>query len=234
MRKIIVISLIVTLFSGCYVRRAHHNFYAGIKALNVKKYEYAINYFNKAIKLNKNYSEAYYNRGEAYNYMGKYTEAKNDYQKAVEIKPTDENAHRNLGLIYAYKFDDLDKAIKHLEIAIMIKPFKKEVYNDLEILAQTKLMDYATVPEHQKKAADIYFFLGIRFDISLADYESSKKHYQKAIEIKPDFAQAYYNLARLLDDKFDDRDGAKINYLKAIEYNPNNAQEHFELIIVTL
>ena len=53
----------------------------------------------------------------------------------------------------------------------------------------------------------------------LNNYEESINHYNKAIEIKPDYAEAYYNLGNLLKDtrKYDE---AIINYRTVLLFNP--------------
>ena len=49
------------------------------------KYKEAIVYYNKSIKLNPNYSAAYYNRGSVKADLGEYEEAIKDYDMAIEL-----------------------------------------------------------------------------------------------------------------------------------------------------
>ena len=58
--------------------------------------------------------------------------------------------------------------------------------------------------------------------------EEAEKSYKKAIEIKPDFVEAYNNLGVVLKElsKFDE---AELSYKKAIEINPNHISSHYNL-----
>ena len=51
---------------------------------------------------------------------------------------------------------------------------------------------------------------------------------QKAIEIKPDYAEAHYNLGNILRD-LGKSDQAELSYRKALELNPDLAEAHFNL-----
>ena len=55
----------------------------------MKKYEEAINDYDKAIKLEPNNSYFYYKKGLAYEKIGKYEEAVNNYNKAIKLEPDD-------------------------------------------------------------------------------------------------------------------------------------------------
>ena len=50
------------------------------------QYKRAIVYFNKAMKINPRYAEAYYNRSRAFYYLGHNDKAISDLTKAIEIK----------------------------------------------------------------------------------------------------------------------------------------------------
>lgn len=51
----------------------------------------ALKYFNKALKIDPKYVNAYYNRGDTYFYLRKYEKALSDYNKAIELSPNDMN-----------------------------------------------------------------------------------------------------------------------------------------------
>ena len=60
-----------------YLVQVHYNI--------LKKYDLAIDDFNKAIERNPNFALAYNNRGIAYKALGKDAEAEKDFAKAREL-----------------------------------------------------------------------------------------------------------------------------------------------------
>jgi len=55
--------------------------------------EIAIKIYDKAIELNPNFAEAYYNRGNAYSDLKQYERAIEDYNKAIELNPEDKGTY---------------------------------------------------------------------------------------------------------------------------------------------
>ena len=83
----------------------HINNYAGAfynigtAKYELKIYDEAIEYLNKAIELNPYFSNAYVYRGMVYYQLEKYSEALKDYNKAIYIDFNNEYAYTNRGLI---------------------------------------------------------------------------------------------------------------------------------------
>lgn len=72
----------------------------------------AIDYYNKAIKLNSKYAKAYNNRAYTYMMLNDYKSALPDLDTAIKLRPTYVNALMNRGDIYNYYFmQDKEKAI---------------------------------------------------------------------------------------------------------------------------
>jgi len=59
----------------------------GIFGVRLRRYEEAIQAFDKAIELDPNYARALYSKGSALYDQGKYNEAIEAYDKAIEIEP---------------------------------------------------------------------------------------------------------------------------------------------------
>lgn len=57
----------------------------GMTWMNEKKYQKAIGYFDQAIELKSNYTDAYYNRGQSWFYMGELRKACKDWQVAYDL-----------------------------------------------------------------------------------------------------------------------------------------------------
>lgn len=63
-----------------------------------KNYKDALLDFDKAIKLNPSFAEAYFKRGNIKNLLGDYEGAIQDYDKAIELNPNLAEAYNNRGL----------------------------------------------------------------------------------------------------------------------------------------
>jgi tetratricopeptide (TPR) repeat protein len=80
----------------------------------------AIRDYDQAIKLNKNDSVTFINRGKAYNDKGEYDLAIADFDHAIEMNPKDANAFLNRGNAYRAKGDQ-DHATRDYEEARKIQ-----------------------------------------------------------------------------------------------------------------
>ena len=56
----------------------------------------AIADYTEVLRLNPNYADAYYNRGDAYDDKGDYARARADWEKALQLDPNDADARNNL------------------------------------------------------------------------------------------------------------------------------------------
>ena len=134
---VILASLLLLVSYGC---RSTTDWYAkGAAEMNRRRYEQAINYFDKAIKLNPTYSEALVAKGDCLYSLERYDEAvicygkanwnlvKNhkdafeSYQKTLEKNPDNPDLLAAVGdfLQEQRKFDE---AIKSYDKAILINP----------------------------------------------------------------------------------------------------------------
>lgn len=60
----------------------------------------AIEYFNKALILNKDYADAYHNRGAVYVEIANYPRAIEDYNESIRLKPGYADVYNNRGIVY--------------------------------------------------------------------------------------------------------------------------------------
>lgn len=67
---------------------------------SLKQHELAIEDYNKAINLKKDYADAYNNRGASYYSLGKHQQAIEDFNKAISLKQNFASAYANRGLTY--------------------------------------------------------------------------------------------------------------------------------------
>ncbi|MCZ7380032.1 MAG: tetratricopeptide repeat protein [Candidatus Methanoperedens sp.] len=81
---------------------AEGHFIKGYAYYSARKFDKAIEDYNKAIELNPKLAEAYNNRGVVYIYIKEFDKAIKDYNKAIELDPKYAEAYNNRGAVYSY------------------------------------------------------------------------------------------------------------------------------------
>jgi len=120
----------------------------------------------KAIKINPDDAEAYFNLGAVYGKFGHLEEAIEAYKKALEIKPG-----------YTIAQQNLDKARTDLQ----------KTHGRFELQEEIIQIDNKNITVCNQQ--------GISY-IESEDYEKAVKVLKECIKISPDFAEAYFNLAK--------------------------------------
>ena len=120
----------------------------------------AIQHFEQAIRLLKNYKERlaihdfiYFDLGEAYIDAKEFEKAKPLIEEAIRLNPKHRLAYFYLGLIYDEK-NDFEKARSNYKKAIEINPNAENAYNNLAIL-HIKRKEYKKAYDVLKKAINI-------------------------------------------------------------------------------
>jgi tetratricopeptide (TPR) repeat protein len=114
----------------------------GVAYLDRQRYDEAIAEFNKAIEIDPDFADAYYNRGIANSKKGNLNQAISDYTKAIQINPNDSDSYYNRGLVY-HKKNDFNQAISDYTKAIQISPDATAYYNRALDYSLKKEYDYA-------------------------------------------------------------------------------------------
>lgn len=130
-------------------------------------YEEAIVYYDKAIKINQSYAEAWNGKGLALAYQKNYEEALACYEKATDINPLYADAWNNKG----WSLEELikyEEAIQCYDEAIKINSNHYEAWNN--------------------KGISLFY---------LKRYDDAIKCYNRAAELKSDWGDPYWNLAKL-------------------------------------
>lgn len=126
---------------------------------NEPNYDKAIEDYTKAIELNPNFADAYYNRGLAWVAIKEkeYDKAIKDYTKAIELKPDYADAYYNeRGLAWKAK-GKYKEAINDYTDAIKIKPDFANAYYNMGLARK----EYNDDPEKIKQEFEKYLELGI-------------------------------------------------------------------------
>ncbi|MEI0609066.1 tetratricopeptide repeat protein [Brachyspira pilosicoli] len=213
----------------------HINNYAGafynigIVKYELKMYDEAIEYFNKSIKINTYFSNAYVYRGMVYYQLEKYEEALKNYNKSIDIDFNNEYAYTNRGIVKD-KLGDNKGALEDYNRAIYLNPNNSEAYNN-RATSKYKLTMYKEALEDYNKAIDLnpnkaeyYFGKGTSYS-KLGFYKDALENYDKAIELNPNYSEAYNNrgVSKNSNGKYDE---AIEDYNKAIKLNPNYSEAY--------
>ncbi|MDR2152229.1 MAG: tetratricopeptide repeat protein [Helicobacteraceae bacterium] len=177
-------------FYGCAVKSASNDaliyFNEGEKHFNNAKdnemtleyekaridFEKAIGSFNKALKLDPNFSLAYHKLGDVYYAVGEIDKGKENYAKAIagydqalKLDPNNARAYSYRGMVHLYMGDD-EKSIADINKAIELDP------ND----------------------ALLYHNRG-EYNMRNAEQKEAISSFSKAIELDPNFVLAYHDRA---------------------------------------
>jgi tetratricopeptide (TPR) repeat protein len=171
----------------------------------------AIVHYKKAIEIDPNYKDAYYNLGNCYQ---ENDEAIIHYKKVLELDSNYKEAYYNLGICYQETKNN-DEAIIHYKNAIELDSNYKKAYNNLGNCYQ-ETNNYYEAMIHYKQTIEIdpnykeaYNNLGICY-YKTKNNDEAIIHYKKAIELDPNYKEAYNNLAYVYLFNKDYKEGFKL------------------------
>ena len=217
-------------------REANNRFLTGLKHHIAKEYLEAIEEYKAATELKPEYSEAYYNWGNALIELAEiksgneaeelYKEACKKYDKAITFKKDFQEAYYNWGVALmelaktksGREAEELYKeAIEKYKLATTYKKDKQEAYNNWGValveLAKTK---------SGREAEELY--------------KEAIEKYKLATQVKQDFYEAYYNwgnaLMKLAEKKSNSKAEELLNdacekYDKAITYKQDYHKAYY-------
>ena len=99
-------------------RNAEEYVFRGIDFADLGDFEAAIQDFTEALRLDSNFTRAYYNRGITYNKIGRYQDAIEDFGAAIDLNPNYGAAYANRAFAYtllgldAEAQADVDRAVE--------------------------------------------------------------------------------------------------------------------------
>ncbi|HEY9166584.1 MAG TPA: tetratricopeptide repeat protein [Candidatus Kryptonia bacterium] len=207
-------------------------FEEGYGADVMKKRDKRILFFEKAIELDPEYSEAYHNLGLSYYSNGDTGKAISLFQKAIALNPGYSRAYDDLGFAYVGE-DSIDKAIPMFNRAIELDANDSYGYDDLGY-AYYKKGDLEKAIEFHETAIridpnDSYGYAALGHYYAVTDsVDKAIPLLQKAIELDPNNAFAYDNLGFVYAD-LDSVDKAIFLYKKAIGISPQHPRAFYNL-----
>ena len=195
----------------------------------------AIAAFNKAVKLEPHFAEAYYNRGAAYAKKGDFDSAISDYTEVIKRKPELAMAYNNRGIVYANK-RYFDNAINDYTEAIKLDTHFAEAYYNRGI-AYAKKHDFDNAINDFIQAIDIKPGLVEAYNnrgnayASIGKLDNAINDYTEAIKRKPDDPKAYNNRGNAYVKK-GDFDNAINDYTEAIERKSDFVEAYYNRAVV--
>jgi len=180
---------------------ANRIFGMGVEQFTAKNYSGALESFEFVLKISPNDTLSTLNAAYSAERSGNNEKAKQYYNRLIEMKYNEPKIYIFLAKIYKSENDTLkglsvvqmgrqrfpaDNALAIEEVNFFLSTGKsKEALDPLNI---------AISKEDQNP--QLYFARGIIYD-KLGDTERAKADYQKTIELKPDYFDAYYNMGAM-------------------------------------
>jgi len=160
--------------------------------------------------------------------------AMRELTKASELDPENPEIDMTLGLAYQ-KRGDLEKAEEYLRSAIRKKPDYAEAHNNLGNLLSLKGKSEEAIQEYEKAVANVlyltpeygYYNMGREY-ARLKDLPMAERMYQRAIALKPSFAEAYRGLAMVQAEKGEWKESAR-TLERLVDVAPSHAPGWLDL-----
>ncbi len=209
-------------------------FNLGAQEYNQEKYGEAVKNFDRAITANKSLGIAegdsinlfaYLYGAYAAEKMGALDVAKKGYMKLIDLKYNDPKIYLFLAGIYKQE-KNMEKAVETITLGRQVHPADNSLIieelnfylssgKDKEALERIQIAIQA-----DPKNENLYFAKGSLLD-KTGDQEGASKAYKQAIELKPDYFDAYYNLGAMYFNQAAEmvNEANKIPPSKAKEYD---------------
>lgn len=143
------------------------------------------------------------------------------YSKAVELDSTNYEAYLNQGITYS-KMQQPEKSVALFEKAYRLQPNNPKVCYTLACAYSLQKMNDQALPKLDEyldkygENAEIYFYKALTY-YNMQQIDLCIGAYQKAITLRPNYAEVYYNLAQLFLFNKNDKTQAQFYAQKAQE-----------------
>jgi tetratricopeptide (TPR) repeat protein len=116
--KFILSTITIFFFAFSFAQTAQEHYKNGVQKHNKEDYKGAIKDYNNAIKEDKSFMKAYFNRGTCYLALNNFKDSYADFTKAIELNPKDAESYYRRATIFVVQdkyleaLPDLDKTIE--------------------------------------------------------------------------------------------------------------------------
>lgn len=188
------------------------------------QYTEAMTLANEALRIDPRQPRGYFLKGWIHAEAGDTALAISSYQTAVEQDPEFYEAYMSLGLLLASMHDPL--AMQYYTSALEIQPRSVEALYDMAMFAQEHGNDslalrcYDRIKEIEPDYPRAWYNTGFVLLEHHRDIDGARTQFNKAIELLPDYTEAYYS--RGLTYELEGRlDSALKDYKQALLLAPN-------------
>jgi lipoprotein NlpI len=182
---------------------------------------------NEAIRVDRNYTAAYINRGNVYLSKSDFEHALADFNEAIRLDPKNAWAHAERGNLYKNK-GDVDHAVADLSESIRLDPTyalayfsRGDLYRSRGDLARA-VPDINDTIRLDPNYAPAYFTRG-RLSVMLGNGPAALEDFGKAIKLSGDDATVYFNRGIAYYIIGGRNPDAIADFKKAAELNPKDA-----------
>ena len=190
--------------------------YGGLIYYELKKYEEAISDFTKSIKINKEYADAYQNRGSTFRDLKKFPEAINDLTEAIKLDDKNSKSYNNRGLTYF----DYSEQKKDND-----KEYEDTINNAIDDFTEAIKLDNKNAEAFNNRGLAYFYLRNLKKDKEYEDttINNAIDDFTEAVEIKKGFADAY-NYRGAAFASLGKSDRAITDYTKAIKLDDKNSE----------
>ncbi len=159
----------------------------GIDLYNLKRYEEALEAFEKAIELNPKNADAWSGKGNVLPWLKRYEEALKAYEKAIKLSPEDSYAWTGKSVVLI-ELEKYEEAMKALEKAVELDSKNVNAHINLGELffnlgnlkgSSEKVKVLLDINENNALALSLQG----RINIEIKDYSSAATSFEKAISL---------------------------------------------------
>ncbi len=190
----------------------------------VRQYQKGIDYTNKALKIDERIAKAYYIKGSIYRESGDTARALSSLETAAEQDNKYKDAFYDIGVMYAARKNPI--AFEYYDNVLRIDPTNQEaLYARAKLLqdlgkTDEAIKEYESLTGAESQCETCHYNLGAIFLEIKKDNQKALKHFSKAIELNPSYAEAFfargYTYARM-----GEKEKAKADYAACLKIVPN-------------
>jgi len=168
-----------------------NHFNLGVQLHNQGEFSKAIQAYQKVIKLDPTYIEAYNNLGIIYQEIGDFDRALGAYQKSIEINPQYEKGHNNMGILFYLKGRH-EEALEAFQKALAINVNNIESHINLGVIFKKQGQLNKAIESYQKALdinplhTEIHYNIALLYE-QLGNVEMAIDHYQQFIKLSSPF-----------------------------------------------